>query len=250
MSFLRIRAVALKEFRELRRTRTIVVTMAVLPVVFLIAPALTIFKIPASAPASLADHVVGVTSLLLLMVPAVIPPTIAAYSVLGERDQGTLEPCLTTPVRSAELLLGKALAAFVPSVVVAYVLYAIVLAGVRAFAVHVVSAVLWSGPQMLAQILFTPLLAAWAIWVGIAISTRARDVRSAQQLSTLASLPLLGFTSLVTFQVISPSVSIAVVAALILLVIDLAAWRVVSGLFNRERLITGASDRPSRPAPG
>jgi ABC-2 type transport system permease protein len=33
------------------------------------------------------------------VVPAVIPASIAAYSVVGERDQGTLEPLLTTPVR-------------------------------------------------------------------------------------------------------------------------------------------------------
>jgi hypothetical protein len=45
---------------------------------------------------------------------------------------------------------------------------------------HVVSAVVWHAPQMLAQVLFTPLLAGWSIWVGIGISARAGDVRVAQ----------------------------------------------------------------------
>jgi hypothetical protein len=39
---------------------------------------------------------------------------------------------------------------------------------------------------------FTPLLALWAIWVGIGFSTRASGVRVAQQLAGLAGLPLLG----------------------------------------------------------
>ncbi len=241
MSLLRIRAVVRKELRDLRRNRFIVTTMAVLPLVFLVAPTVTLFRIPASATGALVQRAVGVTLLLLLVVPLVIPPVISAYSVIGERDQGTLEPLLTTPIRREELLLGKALAAFVPSVAVAYAIYAIFAVAVRLGASHTVSAVVWHTPQVLAQLLFTPLLAGWSIWVGIAMSARARDVRVAQQLATLASLPALGFTSLTSFQVITPSVPLAVGLALALLVVDIVAWRVVSRLFDRERLITGAS---------
>jgi ABC-2 type transport system permease protein len=185
-------------------------------------------------------------SLLLLIVPIAIPPVIAAYSVVGERDQGTLEPVLTAPVRASELLLGKAAAAFVPSVAIAYTIYFIAAISIRFGAAHVVSAVVWHAPQLLAQILFTPLLALWAIWVGIGISTRSSDVRVAQQLSTLAGLPLLGFTSLISFQLIRPSVPLAIGLAVALLTADIVAWRVVSRLFDRERLIAGPRGR--RPA--
>ena len=93
--------------------------------------------------------------------------------------------------------------------------------------------------RLLAQLLFIPLLALWSIWVGIGISSRASDVRVAQQLATLASLPLLGFTSLISFQIITPSVPLAIGLALALLAVDIAGWRIVSRLFDRERLITG-----------
>lgn len=96
---------------------------------------------------------------------------------------------------------------------------------------------------MVAQILFTPLLAAWAIWVGIAVSSRSRDVRVAQQLSTLGSLPALGFTALVSFRMLTPSVPLAIGLALVLVAVDVGAWRVVSRMFDRERLLTGASAR-------
>ena len=58
--------------------------------------------------------------------------------------------------------------------------------------------------------LFTPLLAGWSIWVGIAISTRASDVRVAQQLSLLASLPLVIVTSLIAFDVIHATLRLAI----------------------------------------
>jgi len=241
MSGKRIQAVALKEVREFRRNRFVIVTMGVLPLVFLIAPMVTLFNIPASASGTEAKNAVGSLSLFLLIIPLVIPPVIAAYSVVGERSQGTLEPVLGAPVTASELLLGKALAAFVPSVGIAYALYFIAAISIRVGAAHVVSDVVWHTPQVLAQILFTPLLAAWSIWLGVGISTRASDVRVAQQLATLAGLPLLAFTSLISFQLIKPSVALAVGLALALLVVDVVAGRVVSGLFDRERLITGRS---------
>src|SRR5262249_23337679 len=101
----RVDTVVRKEVRDFRRNRFVVVTMAVLPLVFLITPMVTLFLIPSSASGAAARHAVGVMSLFLLIVPIVIPPVISAYSVVGERDQGTLEPVLTAPVRGSELLL-------------------------------------------------------------------------------------------------------------------------------------------------
>jgi ABC-2 type transport system permease protein len=243
VSLQRVGAVIRKEVREFRRNRFVITTMAVMPLVFLITPLVTLFHVPASASGTDVEHAVGLMSLLLLIVPLVIPPVIAAYSVVGERVQGTLEPFLTTPVRRDELLLGKAAAAFVPSIVIAYGIYFIAAVSIRFGAAHVVSEVVWHAPQLLAQILFTPLLAAWSIWVGIGISARASDVRVAQQLATLAGLPLLGFTSLISFQLITPSLPLVVGLALALLVIDVVAWRVVARMFDRERLITGSRAR-------
>ena len=247
MSRQRVAAVVRREVRDFRRNRFVIVTMGVLPIVFLITPMLTLFKVPESTTGQQAKAAVGVNSLILLIVPLVIPPVIAAYSVVGERDQGTLEPVLTAPVRPSELLLGKAAAVFIPSVAIAYGMYALVAISIRFGAAHVVRSVVFHPPQLIAQVLFTPLLALWSIWACIAISTRATDVRVAQQLGSLAGLPLLAFTSLISFQLITPTVTLAIALALALLALDLAGWRVCSRLFDPERLITGSgSSRRSR----
>ena len=47
------------------------------------------------------------------------------------------------------------------------------------------------------------------------------------------------------FGVIAPTLTLAVVLAGALLAVDLAGWRLVATLFNRERLVTGAT--PKRP---
>jgi ABC-type Na+ efflux pump permease subunit len=250
-SFGRLGAVLRKELREYRRSPFIIGTMALLPLVFLIEPLITIFRIGPSVAAGVVDKAVGATFLVLLVAPALLPAVIAAYSVVGEREQGTLEPLLTTPLRREELLLGKAIGVVVPAVGIAYVLFAVIQVCARLFAANaaVVSA-LGQGPHILAEVLFAPLLASWSICVGIGISTRASDVRVAQQLGTLSSIPPLAVVALVSFNVFTPSVTLAVVFALILLVADIVLFRVVVALFDRERLITGAAAQRVRSGGG
>lgn len=239
----RVRAVVRKEFREYRRNRFILYTMVTLPVLFLIVPLTTLFNLSAAEPPAVVKSQVGSVLLMMLIIPVVLPATIAAYSVIGERDQGTLEPLLTTPIRREEFILGKALAAVTPAAVMSYLVFLVVVVTLRLGASAVVVHALWQPSWFIAEILFVPLLAAWSTWVGTAISARSSDVRIAQQLGTLASLPPLAITSLMSFQILKPTVLVAVVVALSLVVIDVAAWRVVSKMFNRERLITGMKAR-------
>jgi lambda repressor-like predicted transcriptional regulator len=72
---------------------------------------------PAVAASSQLDARVGISLLYLVVIPAFVPSTLAAYSVVGEREQGTLAPVLITPIRREEFLVGKALAVFANPVV-------------------------------------------------------------------------------------------------------------------------------------
>jgi hypothetical protein len=82
-------------------------------------------------------------------------------------------------------------------------------------------------------------MATWSIWVAMAISARSSDIRVAQQLATLASLPSVLVTALISFNVIDATLKLALGLGVALLVLDRLGWRVVSALFDRERLITG-----------
>jgi ABC-type Na+ efflux pump permease subunit len=232
----RVRAIFYKEIREYRRNGSIIATMAVLPLIFVLTPTIQAFAIPTSAVETLRhDNLL----LYLLAIPALVPATISAYSIVGERQQGTLEPVLATPILRTELLLGKALASFVPTIVVAYLVYGLYVAVVELFAHPGVATALIRGPELAAQLLFTPLIAAMSIWIGITISTRCNDIRTAQQLGAVAGLPIVAVTSLISFNVIHATLTLALGCAVALLLLDRLGWRVVSAAFDRERLITG-----------
>ncbi len=230
-----VRAIRRKEFREYRRNGNLLFATAILPLIFLIQPVIQVFTLPTSASMTLRhEH----SLVYMLAIPVLVPALLASYAVVGERLQGTLEPVLTTPVRPEELLLGKAMAAFVPSVVVAYAVFALFVAIVEFFARSAVASALIQGPDLLAQLLFTPLLASWSIWVGIAISARSSDPRTAAQISLLMSIPTVAVTTLIALNVIPATLGIAVGFGAALLVLVLVGWRVVSVIFDPERLIT------------
>jgi ABC-2 type transport system permease protein len=238
-SWTRVGAIVQKELRDYRRNRFVVYTMSFLPLVFIAAPMVQIFAIKVAATSAMFDAHIGISLLYMLILPAIIPSVLSAYSVVGEREQGTLEPILTTPIHSDEFLIGKALAALLPTLVVAYVIFGIFLGAVAAFAHPAVASAIFERNHLLIQLLFTPLVAGWSIWAGIAISTRMSDVRAAQQLTVLASLPPVAIVALMSFNVIIPSLGLALGLAGALLLIDGMAWRVVAAMFNREHLIIG-----------
>jgi len=236
VSATRVRAMYRKELQEYRRNRVIVVTMAAIPVGILIFPLLYVVALPASMAGSLRN---GDPLVILLGIPALVPSVVATYSVIGERQQGTLEPVLTTPIRREELVLGKAMAALAASLTVAYVVYAFFLFCTWSIAQPAVASAVLQPRYLIAQVLFTPLLAGWSIWVGMAVSTRSSDVRAAQQLGSLAGLPVILLAYLIAFKVIQATPALAVLLGVALLILDYLGWRLVSAVFDRERLITG-----------
>jgi hypothetical protein len=125
--------------------------------------------------------------------------------------------------------------------------FGLFLAAVALFAHPVIaSAVFHDGQALLALFLFAPLVAGWAVVVGMAISVRANEVRVAQQLGTLASFPILGVVVLLAVGTIQPTFSVALLFAAGLLALDALALRLVSRMFDRERLVTGAKAATSR----
>lgn len=240
ISWRRVRAMMRKELRDLRRNRFILGTMAVAPVVFVAMPMVQIFTFNAASPSRGLSARIGLSLLYMLIIPSTIPSALAAYAIVGERDQGTLESLLITPIRGVEILLGKALAVLAPTLAIAYTVFGVFFAAVALFADPVVASAVFETSHVLVPLLFTPLLAGWSIWAGIAVSTRASDVRVAQQLATFASFPPLVLAALMSFGVITPSVGLALILAAALLAIDVLGWRLVAAGLNRERLIVGS----------
>lgn len=237
MSGRRVRAIFRKDMREFRRNKQVISTMMLSPVGFLVAPVIFLFAIPASDASTLYQWPV---LLFTLSMAALVPVTVGAYSITGERDQGTLEPVLGTPILAREFLLGKALAVFVPATAESYLVFGIIDGLVWVIRPAAVSAAALRPLVLLAQLIVTPLLVWMAVWVSMTISARVSDVRVAQQIGTVIMLPLIALSALFGFNVLHVTVALGVTVGAALAVLDAAGLRVVSAAFDRERLVLSA----------
>ena len=175
----------------------------------------------------------------LLVIPTMIAISFATFSIVEEKTSRSLEPLLATPVRTWELLLGKALSGALPALVVSWVC-----AGLAVIAVlglgwgHLLSAVL-TPTWYLTLFLLTPGVAVLSFLLGIIASSRARDAKGAQNIAVAVVLPILALvgvqvTGLVWF---SPLLTLGL--AVVIGVVDVLVLRVAIRLFQRESIVVG-----------
>ncbi len=175
--------------------------------------------------------------ILFMLIPTVVPLTMAIYSVIGEKAARTLEPLLATPVGVGELLFAKSLASTIPSVIVTWVAYAIYLLSVSTLgseaAVRAVTASRW----VLAIVVMVPLLTMLSVNLGILISTRVNDVRVAQQIGGLVVVPVVGLgIAQVTGRVVIDNQAFVQFTAF-LIVVDVAVFFFAKLAFQRENIL-------------
>jgi ABC-2 type transport system permease protein len=176
--------------------------------------------------------------LMFLMMPVIIPTTIAAFSIIGEKSQKSLEPLLATPISVMQLLLGKALAAVIPALLVTWFAFLVFYVGAffmtSAALLHVLLTPMW----LLVMFVISPLFCALAVAIGVIVSSRVTDTRVAQQISGVIVLPVLALAFLQTFANVVYTMRTFVVASIALAVIDAAVFYIGSKLFQRETILT------------
>ncbi len=168
-----------------------------------------------------------------------LPAVIASYSFVGEKIEKSLEPLLATPTTDGELLLGKSLAAFLPSMAATYAGAVIFMALVDGLTYGQLGYLMfpdWNAAVIL--VLAAPLASILSVEFNVIISSRVNDVRAAQQLGTLVILPLLAIFILGQTNVLSVDAWHLLAIAGILAVVDVGLSFVSRATFEREEILT------------
>ncbi len=176
--------------------------------------------------------------LMLVLTPIAGAMSVAAYSVIGEKQARTLEPLLATPLTTFELLSAKVLGSFIPAVVLTVTCFACYLSGVALLANPGVVQALLTPHAFAIVFVLGPLAALAALQLAVCVSSRVNDARSAQQIGALIILPLSGLlvAQLMGRAVLTPAV--ITLAALALVAANAGLMRVGIALFDRESILT------------
>jgi ABC-2 type transport system permease protein len=227
----------------LRSKRGILAGLIALPLgVALGFPALDSIIIGRAGAANLSAYLPGLIdafSFWFVVGAGMLPTAISSYGIVGEKIEKSLEPLLSTPTTDSEILLGKVLAAFVPTMLAIWL---------GAALYQVLTDLVTRGPLgylyfpnwEMAVILFVlaPLVCLYAIEFSVLVSSRVTDVRSAQQYAGIIFVPLIfvyiaGEIGSFTLNTTNLLYIAGVVAAIVL-----ALFFVSIRIFHRDEILT------------
>jgi ABC-2 type transport system permease protein len=218
MNWRRVSAIARKDLREVTGSRQVTVPMAIVPVVMcVLMPAvilLAALNLGAEAlgnmaflarladrypvPAFFTETVDRLLYVFLnfsflpffMIIPLLVSSIIAANSIVGEKERGTLETLLYTPVTNRELIIAKLMSSFIPAMLVTvggFAGYFLVSNGI--FWAYrgelIVRSIIWL-PSL---VLLAPSVSLLGLSATLLFSLRAKTYMEAQQMSALVVIP-------------------------------------------------------------
>jgi ABC-2 type transport system permease protein len=174
-----------------------------------------------------------------LLIPAMVPMAIATQSVIGEKTARSLEPQLATPMEVSELLIGKAVSSAIPAILATWAVYLLYGFVNGAITDPVMTRLIFNDVWRVAMLTLVPLICLLSVMLGIIVSSRVNDARTAQQIGGFIVIPVIGvavagfFSGQATFSMEQVIIGDLVVALLIGLSLVVGNW-----VFDRESILT------------
>jgi ABC-2 type transport system permease protein len=164
---------------------------------------------------------------------------IATQSVIGEKTSRALEPQLATPMEVSELIIGKAIASATPAILATWAVYLLYGFVNGAITEPVMTQLIFNDVWRVAMLSLVPLICLLSVLLGILVSSRVNDARTAQQIGGFIVIPVIGvavagfFSGQATFSLQQVIVGNLVVAGLIGVSLVAGNW-----IFDREAILT------------
>jgi ABC-2 type transport system permease protein len=259
-----IRTIINKEWSEVFKNKMVLSVVLVMPILFSLLPLvmlgvtsttsmLDISPEEAGLPPELTGNLCGGMNasectqvymlsqfmLFFVMMPLIIPTTIAAYSVVGEKTTRSLEPLLATPTTTTELLVGKCFAAVIPAIAATFVSFLIFNIGILILGISSkVHAYVLSPTWLVGILLLGPVLSIISAMFAIFVSSRVNDPRVAEQIASVMIVPFMGVFLLSSFGVITLNLKTMAFAVIICAIVAAVLLYLGTLIFDRENILT------------
>lgn len=234
-----VEQIFLKDLQELRKNRYVFLSLFFLPILLVSVTVIDLYTAISSSSSSPSEValLISIFTEIIILIPAIVSVLIGATSVVIEKNNRSLEPLLATPITDTELLVGKALTPFVPAVILGFAAYGAVIVAVDYLTYPVFGSYVLPTHTMLYQMfVMAPLVGLFGTFVALFISTKIKDVRAAQQVSTLVIMPL--FIVLVIGSIsLASTFSLLVLVTVMLAIVVVGVARLTIRQFNRESIL-------------
>ena len=244
MSFKNAWIVTQKEFSIVRLRKTLIYFYVAIPLVLSIGLPLLVWHIisGSSIKASDIQYVTGLMDafeFFFAIIAVILSSYTSAYSIVGEKIQKSLEPLLSTPISDGEILLGKALSAFIPSFIAVILGNSIYMTMMDRVTYHLLGYSYYPNLSVAIVLLFlVPVTIVFSIEVSTVASSRVNDPRSSYQLSMAGFIPFFVVYVLTEVGVITLTNTTLLSISALVTVADVLMYTVVIKTFNRDKILT------------
>jgi len=234
--------IAVRDFKIFRHQKNVWYPLIIFPVLIsLVFPLVIQFASSRSGEAFAArvPLLLDSFSMFLVIGAAFVPLGIASYSIVGEKVEKSLEPLLATPITDGEILLGKTISAFLPTLVAMYtggtifmILNDVVtfpMLGYYYFPNWTIGVIL---------IFLMPAAIVMSVEVSVIVSSKVNDVRSASNFGILMFFPFLALYIASELQLITLDINMFLIISGIIFLVDIALFFVSTTTFKREEILT------------
>ncbi|MDR2967959.1 MAG: ABC transporter permease [Methanobacteriaceae archaeon] len=233
--------IAIKDFEIFKKKKEILMSLFIFPLIMGIVFPLIILGIIEDPNLKVHELITAINtfSLLYIMLPGFIPPSLASYSIVGEKTEKTLEPLLASPITDDELLFGKIIASFLPSIFISYLSALLFMLLINIFTydkLHYFFFPNWNMGVIL--LLIIPFVILLSVEVNVLISSKISDLRTASQLGALSMTPFLGLYFAFQTYLIGLNLFNLLVLILFLVFLVVTLFILTKSVFNREKILT------------
>ncbi len=176
--------------------------------------------------------------IMVLLIPIILPAVTASETIVGEKERKTMEALLVSPLSETELVTGKILSSFLPSVIgtaFAALTYGII-TNITIYP-YINSLLFLDVLSIVFLFVIAPLLSILSVELMILISTRVTSVRDAYQLGSLVVLPLIMIVIGLVVSYLFISILALIASVAILLTLCAIFFKIATNVFDRERAI-------------
>lgn len=256
MRISKVWAIAKREMSEIRKNKQLLYTLLLMPIfISVIVPVSMLYGVVSeganetslpfipqdtSMPPqqALAFYILQPLVMLFMVIPAVLPSFISSYSIVGEKIYRSLEPLLATPVSDSEILAGKILSALLPTIAATWMSFLIFTIAVDYMLMPIfLYPVLPNAEWLFSAFVIAPLIGWLSIDFSVMVSSKVSDIRTAQQISGIIVIPTVIFLIAALAGVLMVDMVTLSFFALVMLVLDLAAFEISHRIFERESIL-------------
>lgn len=271
MNWRKIRIIAWKDILEVRQNKSVVWSIILVPLIILVILPLVMLLVSGSSgtadaftgdpdlqlmferiPPAIERVLAGMNEIqmglalilgylfapMFLIMPLMSSASISAESFAGERERKTLEALLYTSATDTELFIGKSLAAFIPSVLVAWLSFGLYILVLNIGGWPIFGSIWFPLPSWYPLVFWvTPAFSALGISATVLISTRVQTFMGAYQASGSLVILVLALVMGQAAGVVYLSVGIGIVLGFIVWLAAGILFFIGIQQFNRKKLL-------------